>query len=196
MMGAVLWIGGSPCSGKSTVAAAIAAARGLPLYSCDDAFERHAVVGGPTLKKVAGMTIGARLAQPIDVQVEDVFRLYREEFDLILRDLDAIGPAVVEGAALLPELLAGHGAAGDRAVWMVPTEAFQRRHYAARTWARDMVAGTADPGEAFDRWMRRDAVFAMRVAEQARELGYRVIPVDGTVAPEDLAAEVGRALAA
>src|SRR4051812_44033795 len=60
-----LWIGGSPCSGKSTVAAVIAAARGLPLYSCDDAFERHAVVGGPTLRKVAGMTIGARLAQPV-----------------------------------------------------------------------------------------------------------------------------------
>jgi hypothetical protein len=40
------WIGGSPCSGKSTVAGILAASRRMRLYSCDDAFERHAAAVG------------------------------------------------------------------------------------------------------------------------------------------------------
>ena len=191
-----LWIGGSPCSGKSTAAQTIAAVRGMRLYSCDDAFERHAAAvsetRGPTLKKVTTMTIGERLAQPVDIQVEDAFRLYREEFPLVTRDLAAFGePVVVEGAALLPELLADRNVSRDRAVWVVPTEDFQQKHYRRREWAHQLLASTADPGRAFQRWMRRDAVFARDVAEQARALGYPVTTVDGSF---DVAAAVGRCL--
>ncbi|WP_433797319.1 hypothetical protein [Actinoplanes sp. CA-252034] len=173
------WIGGSPCSGKSTVAARIAADRGVPVYSCDDAFDRHAD-GGPALRKVTSMSVGDRLAQPVEVQVDDVFRLYREEFPLILDDLRDTGDGTIaEGAALLPELLAGIGVPRERAVWIVPTEDFQIRHYRQRPWAYELLAGLDEPQVAFDRWMRRDALFAERVAAQARELGYRVIVADG-----------------
>lgn len=37
----VLWIGGSPCSGRSTMADRLAAAFGLGVFRCDDAYERH-----------------------------------------------------------------------------------------------------------------------------------------------------------
>ncbi|MEU8662863.1 hypothetical protein [Actinoplanes philippinensis] len=53
------WIGGSPCAGKSTVAGRIAGRRGVPVYSCDDAFDRHAD-GGPVLRKVTAMGVGER----------------------------------------------------------------------------------------------------------------------------------------
>ena len=36
----VTWIGGSPCSGKSTIAALLADRHGLRRYDCDAAFER------------------------------------------------------------------------------------------------------------------------------------------------------------
>jgi hypothetical protein len=190
-----LWIGGSPCSGKSTVAGLIASSRNRLLYSCDDAFQRHAAAvepaEGPALKKVTTMDIGDRLAQPIEVQVDDVFRLYREEFPLIAQDLtEAGGPIVVEGAALLPELLAGQNVPHDRAVWIVPTEDFQRRQYRRRGWAHDLLASTADPDRAFQRWMRRDTVFAHLIAGQARALGYPVISVDGTASATGVAAAV------
>ncbi|MBG0563999.1 hypothetical protein [Actinoplanes aureus] len=183
------WIGGSPCSGKSTVAGIIAAARDVPLYSCDDAFERHAAAG-PTLKKVTAMNIGDRLAQPIEVQVGDVVRLYREEFPLILADLGNAGARVVEGAALLPELLAGIGVPREQAVWIVPTEEFQHRHYRQRAWAHELLASLARPDQAFTRWMRRDIAFARLVADQARDLGYPVIVVDGTTSATQVAAAV------
>jgi 2-phosphoglycerate kinase len=188
------WIGGSPCSGKSTVAGMLAASWQLPLYRCDDAFARHAAVvepaAGPTLKKVTAMPIGDRLAQPIEVQVGDVVRGYREEFPLIVQDLAGAGPILVEGAALLPDLLAGLDVPRNRAVWMVPAEDFQRHHYRRRQWAHDLLASLVDADGAFDRWMRRDAVFARLVAEQARRLGYPVVSVDGTAEPADVAASV------
>ena len=193
----VRWVGGAPCAGKTTVATALAGLRGARLYSCDDAFDRHAAAigasAGPTLKKVTGMDIGARLAQPISTQVDDVFRLYREEFPLIVDDVAGIGGAVVvEGAAVLPTALAAHRVPPDRAVWLVPTEDFQRRHYRRRPWVRELLADVADPAVAFDRWMRRDAAFARLVAGQARDLGYRVVTVDGTAAVEEVVEAVRR----
>lgn len=184
----VRWIGGSPCSGKSTVAAAL----GLPVYSCDAAVDRHTAMAGaadgPTLTKVAAMDVADRLDQPVAVQVDDVLRLYREQFPLVLADLAGPRAVVAEGAALLPDLLAGLGVARDHAVWLVPTERFQRHHYRQRAWAHELLAGTADPAGAFDRWMRRDAAFARHVAGRARALGYRVVVVDGRTGPGRVAA--------
>ncbi|MEU4424318.1 hypothetical protein AB0F81_27165 [Actinoplanes sp. NPDC024001] len=115
--------------------------------------------------------------------------LYREEFPLILADLrHAADGTVIEGAALLPELLAALGVPPDHAVWIVPAPEFQLRHYQQRTWAHDLLAGTASPEEAFTRWMQRDALFAQRVAAQATDLGYRVIVTDGSAGATQLAA--------
>jgi hypothetical protein len=113
----VLRIGGSPFSGKSSIAHVLPANRRFALYSCDDAFERHAAaitaMHGPTLKKVTTWSVAQRLAQPVEVQVADTLQLYREEFPLITVALRV--PLVVEGAALLPELLAG--ATNTRRPW-------------------------------------------------------------------------------
>ena len=200
MVDGLWWIGGSPCSGKSTVAGIVSASRNMLLYSCDDAFERHAATiqptAGPTLQKVTAMSIEDRLAQPVEVQVGDVFRLYREEFPLILQDLSDAGARVlVEGAALLPELLASQNVPPERAVWVVPTEDFQRRQYRQRTWAHNLLASAVDPERTFIRWMQRDAAFAQLISDQARELGYPVITVDGTAGATDIAAAVNDLLA-
>lgn len=184
------WLGGSPCSGKSTVASLLADAAGIGVYSCDDAFDRHAEALGPvrapTLTRLAGMGIGPRLAQPVDVQVRDVQLAYREQFPLILADVGE-RDLVVEGAALLPDLMATAGVPAHRVAFMVPTDEFQRHHYGSREWARLLLADLPDPGFAFERWMLRDAQFARLVEEQARDLGYRVFVVDGTVTPDQIA---------
>lgn len=191
------WIGGSPCSGKTSVAAVLAGRYGLTPYTCDDAFDRHArqvpVASGPTLRKVTGMAVEQRLAQAIVVQVADVWRAYLEEFPLILAELaDLPGRVLVEGAAVLTALVHDLGVAPERAIWIVPTEQFQRERYAERAWSRELVAGAPDPSAAFRRWMRRDASFALEVAGQARAAGYRVLVVDGAVPVEQVADEVAR----
>jgi hypothetical protein len=50
------------------------------------------------------------------------------------------------------------------------------------------------PDEAFRRWMRRDAVFAAKVADQAHDLGYPVIVTDGSVGVRRTTAMVARLL--
>ncbi len=180
LLGRVWWIGGAPCSGKSTLAAALAARLGARLYVCDEEFERHAadvsVERGPTLKKVTSISVDDRLAQPLGIQVADVFRLYREAWPQLLEDLSGMeGTIVAEGAALLPELLLESGVPPDRAVWIVPTESFQRAHYARRGWAQELVELTSDPVAAFESWMQRDAQFATLITTQAGEAGYSVL---------------------
>jgi 2-phosphoglycerate kinase len=185
-----VWIGGSPCSGKSTIATLLASASAAQVYSCDDAFDRHAAEAGPgsTLDKVTRLSIGQRLAQPVDVQVADVIEAYREQFPMIRRELhDRPGSLVVEGAALLPELLAAEGIGPEQAVWIVPTEAFQREHYRQRSWAWTLLRSSADPERLFGRWMARDAAFAGIVADQARNYGYRVLVNDGRQSAGDVA---------
>ncbi len=191
-----LWIGGSPCSGKSTVAATLAAASGRVVYSCDDAWDRHsaAATGNslPVLHDLSVVATDVRLRRPVGVQVDDVVAAYREQFPSILADVRDAPPTVLEGAALLPDLLAGIDVPADRAVWLVPSETFQRAHYARRTWAFDLLADAPDAADLFEAWMQRDAAFAAIVADQARDHGYDAIVVDGSRTVDELTALVNR----
>lgn len=101
-----------------------------------------------------------------------------------------VSPTVVEGAALMPELLATIGIPADRALWLVPTEEFQRAHYARREWARELLSEAPDADALFETWMRRDAAFGRLIMLQAEDLGYRVIDVDGRSAADEVFATV------
>jgi hypothetical protein len=194
----VRWIGGSPCAGKSTITRHLAKAGHLARYHCDDHFERHSgeLAGtSAAFARILNRTDEDRLSLPIAEQVEDEFLAYREEFPLILRDIsDFSGPVIAEAAALLPELLASISIPRDRAVWIVPTEEFQRWHYRQREWAWNMLAATTDPARLFDRWMQRDAAYARLVADQARALDYHIIVVDGSRPIESIQAEAASIL--
>jgi 2-phosphoglycerate kinase len=183
----VCWIGGSPCSGKSSIAANLAATHGMRVYDCDEAYERHRPLvtprQQPVFHRLAHATCDDLWMRPIDRQVEEEIALYREQFPLILADVASMPtsqPVIAEGAALLPELVDGLSVRRNRAIWIVPTEAFQRAHYAKRAWRHDVLATCADQDQAWHNWMERDAGFARRVAREAKQRGFRLLVVDGT----------------
>ena len=132
--------------------------------------------------------------RPLPEQIEEELAIYREEFPFILADLarpeEELGLA--EGAALLPSLVAEHGVPTEQAIWIVPAEAFQREQYSRREWRHDVLRDCSDPELGWENWMARDAGFALRVAAEARRLGYTVIVVDGTRPLDDIYAEVVR----
>lgn len=183
-----LWIGGAPCSGKSSIAKQLAVRFGLGLYHCDDAYEDHLKRG-----VAAGLPISTQFAtwnweqiflRPVEDMVRDEVGFYLEEWRFILEDISQIKPPlIVEGAAAMPELVAT--LKPKHAVWIVPTEDFQRHHYAQREWAHQVVGSTPNPAQAFENWMQRDAQFARTVQRQAEALGFLVLVVDGKSSLEE-----------
>lgn len=190
----VFWLGGSPCAGKSSVADRLAERYGLTIYRCDDAFDRH-VTGAsaeaqPALAAIQGMTWDQIWMRPVAVQVAAERQIYRDEWGMILADLRGLppgAPLLVEGCALLPELVAAL-AAPQRALWFVPTPAFQRHHYSQRAFIQGILAQCRDPQAAWANWMARDEGFGAAVAADAATRGYTVEWVDGSRALDELAA--------
>jgi hypothetical protein len=182
----VHWIGGSPCSGKSTIANALVERHGLRYYDCDHAFYQHNEIINsaqqPVFYRVMRLKSEALWMRPVEQQTAEEIAIYREEFPLILEDLLALPtsqPVLAEGAALMPELVAPLLHDPHQAVWIVPSAGFQLEHYSRRDWAKEVVKDTSDPQQAFQNWMQRDIQFARFVRQQAEQRQLRLLLVDG-----------------
>jgi len=191
----VYWIGGSPCSGKSSIAEILCDQLGWYSYRADDFFDRHVQRSTaqfqPLTWRLSSLSPEEIWMAPVAQQLERELGIYREIFDFILEDITGLPkPVLVEGAACMPELVKALIEQGSRAVWMIPTEAFQRWHYAMRPWAQGIVQGCSDPRRAYDNWMARDAQFASEIARQTRVMGLPLKVVDGDQGIEENASWV------
>ena len=196
----MFWMGGSPCSGKSSIAELLSGRHELQYYQCDGAFAEHgrrvSALGQPTFHKLLSMTWDEIWTRPVDIQLREEIAIYREEFDMILDDLLALPsspPILAEGAALLPDCVNDVLVNRNQAMWIVPSESFQREHYPDRGgWVQDILRQCADPDLAFRNWMDRDVAFARWVSRRTTELGLEMIEVDGKRTIADNAQAVAR----
>lgn len=186
------WLGGSPCSGKSSISRRLARRHGLRIYSVDEALPGHLARLDPHLHPSLSAWVAAswddRWLKPVDVLVAEAYACYREHFTLVLEDLlssDREIPMLVEGTALLPAVLAGLGISARRAVWIVPTRQFQNRLYSQRSWVNGILAECSQPETAFSNWMERDAQFVGQVKTEAAAASYPLLVVDGQASLED-----------
>lgn len=102
-----------------------------------------------------------------------------------LEDVDAIGsPVIAEGMPFMPDAMSALQPRAN-AVYLVPSPAFQRDHYAKREWAQSLLATTADPVGVFERWMARDTAAAGLIHARATALGFAVLEVDGRMSLEE-----------
>lgn len=191
----IYWLGGSPCSGKSTIAGLLAERHGLQLFRSDEYMDRHTRQADPTrqpvMARIAQMNWEQIWMRPVVEQVADELDFYREEFDLLRAELEQTAggaPILAEGTAWLPELLARAGVSPARTFFLVPSETFQVRHYSQRPWAHDILSECSQPQQAFRNWMERDSRFADAVEEQARACAMPVRRVDGTHTLEETCA--------
>lgn len=198
----IYWIGGSPCSGKSTISRLLAERFGLALYEVDASLprllprldpQRH-----PTLVRWTSTPWDELWMQPPEDLLVQAMAAYGEHFGLILEELaerDERMPTLVEGTALLPALVHPHLDDPGRAVWIVPDEAFQRRMYPQRgEWVQGILAGCRDPQQAFQNWMERDAAFGRWVLSETARLNLPSLLVDGAHSIEENAKLVAEML--
>lgn len=193
----VRWIGGSPCSGKSSITAILADKMGWASYECDRHYDGHVKRSEPdrqpAMNRLKQLSWDALWSQPVDHLIAEEILAYREQFAMIVEDLLALPsdtPILAEGAALLPACVLPLLTDVRQAIWLVPRPAFQLQHYAAREWIQGILDQCRKPEEAFATWMARDIGFAETVAADAERLGIKVIWVDDNSSLHDNTAAV------
>ena len=186
----VYYIGGSPCSGKSTVAEALAARYGLTYFKVDDHLEeftaRGAAEGRPVCQRILRMTADENWMRPPDLQCQEELDYYAEIATFVTEKIRRMQyPRVVaEGAAFLPVLMQTQQVCPNRYIAIVPNREFQRSRYRQRPWVPHVLRDCTDREAAFANWMERDALFAEAVREQCEKAGYGCLLTDGSVSPE------------
>lgn len=188
----IYWIGGSPCCGKSSITELIVKNHGFEYYKCDDRLDEYVKRGTSRnieiMNKFASMSIDEIWLRNVENQVADEFDFYRETFAFIEEDLAKLPtdkPVILEGAALLPELMKMVNIDPNKYICIVPNKTFQIEKYSQRGWVQDYLKDCSDPKQAFENWMNRDIEFALKVKEDAIQKGLEVIVVDGSKSLEE-----------
>jgi len=180
----MVWIGGAPGAGKSTIARDLARRWDLPLHPVDLWTYDH-VGRMPTMRSLAD-----DLAEGPEFAAEAFVRISRTRLELVADDVRARGlgdvPALVEGPQLFPAMADGVSAA----VWLVPDAEQTRR---AR---EERLARVEDPeGRArLEGLLARDAVLAELVRREAVELGRTLIEVSASPDWAEVTAAIEKAL--
>ena len=191
----------SPCAGKSSIARQLAAQFSLHLYHCDTEFERQikqvTVEIAPTIHHLHRLSCDDLWLRPIAEQLRTEIDYYAERFQMILTDLHKLPSEpkiVVEGAELMPTAVFPQLSRREQAIWVVPTEPFQRFHYAQRPWVRGVLSQCSQPEQAFENWMQRDAAFARWIQQETAARQLNCLLVDGSRSIEDNCRHVAQAL--
>lgn len=186
----VLFIGGSPCSGKSTVAQRISKEYGAYYFKVDDFLGKFiniaAEKGYPICKKAVTMTSDENWMREPFIQCKDEFLIYDEISELVfeyLRGIDA-DFIVTEGAAYTPNIMAKYRE--KEYITVIPTPDFQISHYKEREWVPFILDGCSDKQQAFHNWMERDILFAKQVKAECAENAVPCIVNDGLKTQDEL----------
>ena len=189
----IYFIGGSPCSGKSTITQALSEKYGLHYFKVDDYLDEYikkgAAEGKEYCRRAENMTPDQIWMREPAVQCKEELLIYEEIFNYALADLENINcenGIITEGAAFLPILAKRHGIPFDRYISLTPTKEFQIFHYSQREWVPYVLAECSDKEKAFENWMERDALFAKAVHQQCIELGYASLINNGKFSEEHL----------
>lgn len=191
------YIGGSPCSGKSTIAGILSQKYDLYYFKVDDYLDKYMKKGALNklgiCHKVEAMTPEQIWMRDPLLQCEEELLIYEEIFDFILEDLrqiDCKNGMITEGAAYLPKLAKKLNIPVDRYISITPSKEFQIFHYSKREWVPYILAECSNKEKAFDNWMGRDVLFAQEVQRQCCEEKYVSIINDGSIVIDELVDKV------
>ena len=188
----MLWIGGGPGAGKSTLSWQLSRANDLPLHPVDLWAYDHRT------RMPAADSIDAELAWGPGPAADAFESSSRLRLDLVLGDIAArdLGevPALVDGPQLMPRFAAP--LPPGWCVWLLPDPARTRLVRDARLAKEEALAGRPAAGHSRARLIaQRDAVLTRRIRDGAVLAGRPVIEVPPVPDWPVVAAAVGSALA-
>ena len=193
-------IGGSPCSGKSTLASLLARKYDLLHIKLDDLVDEMMSQASVDSRPICLLRQDRNPEQiwmrnPEEMADEE-WRFYEEIFPYVksclIKDQDKA--LLVEGAGLLPHLIKSLEEPAVSYLCLTPTADFQKKHYKQREWVSYVLEGTSNPEQAFENWMQRDILFAQMVRKEAQKLGYPSLMTDGSRSEKETAEKIARLL--
>lgn len=192
-------IGGSPCSGKSTISAKLAERYQLTSIKLDDlveGFTQKARRDGAPISTLREKrtTDQIWLREPA-AMAEEEWSFYEEVFSYLRQYLveNQDKPMIIEGAGLLPHLIKSLDM-DHSYLCMTPTADFQKEQYAKREWVPYVLQNSSNPQRAFDNWMNRDMLFAQRCRKEAERLSYPHLLTDGSRTIEEMTEQAAQIL--
>lgn len=183
----VLWIGGGPQAGKTTLSRLLAGKWDLRIYNIDwHAVREHAGRPGPDVREFMALSMDERWAKPtVSELVDRSIRIWEAGFTLVVEDLLRTSTArmvVAEGPGAFPWRVAPLLRSSRQAIFLVPT-ADRRVVVAEHRWGRGQIErfpGIVDRATALAKVAARDQLIDARIAASCAELGLRCQGVDGS----------------
>jgi hypothetical protein len=190
----ILWICGSPCSGKSTIAHTIARVYVFIDYHRDawdrNHLARRVAAGDAETAAFLKMTMDERWIQrPVEALVQEAITSWARGFELAIEDLLVLPKEnfIVAEGNFFPACVAPYLSSPHQAIWLVPTDAFceqSRRQKWAELARRQQRHGVynegSDPEKRRRNIIERDQLLACYVKQQAEALHLPVYEVDGS----------------
>jgi len=184
----VLWIGGGPCVGKTTLSRMLAGTYDLKVYNLDWHHVReHRFRPGGMPSGWEELSMDDRWVRPApQALAERELASWTARFPLVVDDLLALPldrTVVAEGPSAFPWCVAEVIRSPRQAIFLLPTPDFReavlsRRHRDGP--GLSSAARTSDPERAARNMKERDALMAARIAVSCGELGLRYELVDGS----------------
>lgn len=194
----ILWLGGAPDAGKSTIATILTEQYHLRPYHLDWFERAHAFRMSPEQQphfyRFMTMSLEERwLLRSPETMAEDTIKNGAERVAMAVEDMLAVPRAPVilaEGPWLFPEYVAPLISSPRQAIWLVPTEAFKRASTTRRNKPAPLFEADADHQRHTHNLFRRDALLTEHIRREAEQRGLRVVEVDGTKSIAEMTALV------
>ena len=183
----VLWIGGGPQAGKTTLSRLLAGKYDLKIHNLDwHGAREHLSPPGPAAAAFGRLSMDERWAVPAPEKLlERSIAIWTERFAFVIDELLALPrsrPIVAEGPGALPWCVAPLLRSPRQALFLVPTPDVRER-VAERRWGPGQslrFAGIRDLDRALSSLRLRDRLLDARIASSCAQLGLRCESVDGS----------------
>jgi 2-phosphoglycerate kinase len=182
----VLWIGGAPDTGKTTISQIIAKRHGFQIYNYDQHDQSQLELLSQTIPRYHTFLESSLEERWVNSKPKGLLNFllmsFQDRFPLVIEDLLSLPrePIIIaEGFGLTPRLLSTMILSKFQAIFLVPTKRFkkilmEKRH---KPSFRNEIR---DPDSAKRNIYQRDILLGEEVKVQATSCGLVVYEVDGT----------------